>query len=65
MGCVKTIGYNKFPRQGNWLGKRVKVCFFYNSDKCIGGKIVREDYEEPFLTMLSLDDGRYVLATEC
>jgi hypothetical protein len=29
------------------------------------GTIIRDDMEEPFRTIISLDDGRVILATEC
>lgn len=31
----------------------------------IEGTIVRDDVEAPYHTIISLDDGRYVLTTEC
>lgn len=65
MGCVKSIGFDKFPEQGAWVGKRVKVCFHYDTQNAIGGEIVRDDVEFPAVTIIRLDDGRYVLATEC
>ena len=65
MGIEENISFDKFPKQGIWLGKRTKVCFHYNTDKIIMGTVVRDDNEEPFKTIISLDDGRVVLATEC
>lgn len=65
MGIEVNVGFNKFPKQGLWLGKRTKVCFHYNVDEIIMGTVVRDDNEEPFVTIISLDDGRVVLATEC
>ncbi len=65
MGNHENINISKFPRQGAWLGKRTKVCFHYDADSFITGTIVRDDSEEPFVTIISLDDGRVVLATEC
>ena len=64
MGIVDNISMNKFPKQGSWLGKRAKVIFRYD-DPIIMGTIVRDDSEEPWRTIISLDDGRVVLATEC
>lgn len=65
MGCVDTIKIDKFPKQGQWLHHKVEVCFHYDTSKTIGGIIVRDDREKPGRTIIKLDDGRYVLATEC
>jgi len=65
MGCVKTIGFNTFPMQGIDIGRKVKVYFSYDTSHTIQGEIVRDDAEHPFLTIIKLSDGRYVLATEC
>ena len=65
MGIEKNIGLNAFPKQSSELGKKVKVCFNYNTSKLIEGKIVRDDMEEPFRTIIELSDKRYVLGTEC
>jgi hypothetical protein len=64
MGCVENITADKFPKQGKWLGLRATVIFFYGGRE-IGGRIVRDDIEEPFKTIIALDDGRFVLAGEC
>jgi hypothetical protein len=65
MGVVKNVGFDHFPKQGTWLGKRARVCFRYDTANCIGATIVRDDSQEPFVTILQLDDGRYVLSSEC
>lgn len=65
MGVVQTIDYESFPKQGVWVGKRTKVCFKYDSSREIGGVFVRADREEPWVSIIRLDDGRHVLATEC
>lgn len=65
MGIEENITISKFPQQGSWLGKRTKVCFHYDSSSYIMGTIVRDDAEKPFKTIISLDDGRVVLTTEC
>lgn len=65
MGVVKNVGIVAFPKQGGWLGKRTRVCFNYDTDQIIMGTIVRDDYEDPWVTIISLDDGRVVLTTEC
>ena len=65
MGVHVNIGKDKFPKQSDWVGKRTEVCFNYNSKDTIMGTFVRDDEEEPNLTIIKLDDGRYMLATEC
>ena len=65
MGRHKSIAIDKFPKQGDLLGKRVMVCFHYNTKDIIHGIVVRDDTEEPYRTIIKLDDGLYVLATEC
>jgi hypothetical protein len=65
MGNVANIAIDKWPKQGQWLGKRTRVCFRYDTANTVMGTIVRDDAEEPFVTIISLDSGRVVLATEC
>lgn len=65
MGVVKNVGVDTFPKQGQWLGLRTRVCFKYDTSNTILGTIVREDAEEPGVLIIALDDGRYVLSTEC
>jgi len=65
MGCVDTITAEKYPKQGGHMKRRVEVAFHYDLDKKFGGFVVRDDAEEPWVTIIKLDDGRYVLATEC
>lgn len=65
MGVVKNIKIDSFPKQGDWLGLRVNVCFHYDLSCTIDGEIVREDAEEPYETIIRLDDGRFVRAQEC
>ena len=65
MGVVATVGIDTMPKQGPWLNKRTKVCFRYNTTRTIMGTIVRDDNEEPWRTIILLDDGRYIEASEC
>lgn len=65
MGCVKNISINSFPKQGRALNARVIVCFHYDTTKTIHGIIVRSDTEEPGEEIIKLNDGRYILSTEC
>lgn len=71
MGCVDTISYYNFPKQADSsykypeLGRRVEVCYHYDTKNMHYGKIVRSDREEPYVTIIALDNGRYILATEC
>jgi hypothetical protein len=65
MGCIKGITFAEFPKQGKMLGATVSVCFHYDTSKCIDGKIIRDDMEEPFETIIQLVDGRVVRGVEC
>ena len=65
MGIQKNVGYQEFPKQGAKPGKKVKVCFRYETDNIIEGEIVRDDREEPFETIIRLQDGRFVRSVEC
>lgn len=65
MGINPNIGFDKFPRQGTWLHRTVMVVFNYDLSHQVRGKIVREDVEAPGKLIIQLDDGRFVLATEC
>jgi len=65
MGRHKNITANIFPRQGTFLNKKVQVFFHYDTNKTIGGLVVRDDVEEPNLTIIKLSDNRYVLGEEC
>ncbi len=70
MGVVKGISAEAFPAQDTdasfgGVGARVRVCFNYDASRYIGGEVVRNDRQEPGRMIIKLDDGRYVLATEC
>jgi hypothetical protein len=65
MGIVPNVGFDTWPKQGGLLGKRTEVCFRYDTTKTVMGTIVRDDHQEPWITIISLDDGRVILATEC
>ncbi|MEN2468014.1 hypothetical protein [Ornithinibacillus sp. JPR2-1] len=65
MGVHQNISGSNYPRQGDFLNKRTKVCFNYDTKNYIGGTVIRDDREDPFLTLIKLDDGRYISSTEC
>lgn len=65
MGVVDNVGFDKFPNQTGWSGKRVEVCFNYDLSNTIRGTLIRDDLGEPFVGIIMLDDGRPVLTTEC
>ncbi len=65
MGCRANITIDQFPKQGEWLGKSCDVCFHYDTSKTVRGLCVRDDAEDPGITIFKLQDGRHVLATEC
>lgn len=54
-----------YPKQGTWHMKRTRVCFRFDTSNTIMGTIVREDDGKPHETIIALDDGRFVLTTEC
>jgi hypothetical protein len=65
MGNVANISAEHFPRQYEHVGKRTQVCFHYDTTRVLDGTVVRDDAEEPWITIIRLDDGRHVLASEC
>jgi hypothetical protein len=65
MGVVKNVDFDKFPQQSVFLGKGIRACFSYDISHAVNGTIVRMDIEAPYVTILKLDDGRFVLSTEC
>ena len=65
MGCVSTITWLEFPKQSEYVNRRVEVCFHYDTTKTMMGTILRDDREEPFETIIILDDGRILRGTEC
>lgn len=65
MGVKAYVNADKYPKQGAFLGKRVKVCFNYDTSRQFPGVVIRDDMTEPGLCIISLDDGRALLATEC
>lgn len=65
MGVVASVTRTSFPKQGSMLDQRVKVVFHYDFKNFVMGTVVRDDVEEPNKTIIKLDDGRYVLGTEC
>lgn len=65
MGVVDNISSWRIPSQGAFLGRRVKVCFNYDTSVLIRGVVVRDDAEAPGRMIIKLDTGFYVLSTEC
>lgn len=65
MGCVANVGACIFPKQGEFIGKRVGVCFNYDTSDVVSGVVVRDDADAPGVMIIALDNGRVVLATEC
>ena len=65
MGCVDTITAYNFPKQSEYVNRRCKVCFHYNTTKWIMGTVIRDDREEPYETLIRLDDGRVIRGVEC
>lgn len=65
MGVHASITAEQFPKQGSLVGKRVQVCFHFDSSRAFEGVCLRDDIEEPNRSVFHLDDGRVVLDTEC
>lgn len=65
MGVHENINLDRFPKQGTYLMQAVTVCFNYDPSRMINGIVVRDDAEEPGRMIIKLEDGRYVLSTEC
>lgn len=65
MGCIDTIDWYKFPAQSGMVNRRVKVCFHYDTSHFVNGTLIRDDREEPFETLIKLDDGRVIRGVEC
>lgn len=65
MGVVENITADHFPRQYEHAGKRCRVLFYFDTSRELSGTVLRDDAEDPWETIIQLDDGRVVLATEC
>lgn len=65
MGCISTIDAYHFPKQSEYVNRRCNVCFHYDTSVYIPGTVIRDDREEPFETLIKLDDGRVIRGTEC
>lgn len=65
MSNERIITHKKFPKQGHFLNKKTKVAFNFDTSHTLNGVIVRHDHEEPFVVIIKLDNGRYVLGKEC
>lgn len=62
---VASITFDTFPAQRDNLGREVKVCFHSDTSKTLKGTIVRADAEDPFVDIIQLENGKYILTTEC
>ena len=49
-------------KQGVYLGRVVTVKL---NNETTSGKIIRNDIDEPYITLIQLDDGRVIMASEC
>lgn len=65
MGVKAQITFEKFPVQTRWVGRRVLVCYHFDSSKTHLGTVVRDDKGEPYEMIIKLDNGRYVRSVEC
>lgn len=65
MGFCKNIKYDRFPKQSDDVGKEVLVCFHHDTSHTMKGTLVRDDMEDPYRTIIQLENGQFVLGTEC
>jgi len=65
MGNIPEITFDKYPEQGANVGRRVVVCYQYDTDNSHEGVCIRDDCSHPFTTIFQLDNKRVVLSTEC
>lgn len=65
MGVHSKIGVDRFPKQSTDVGTLARVTFHYDTSRDLRGTIIRSDAEDPWRTIIRLDDGRVVLSTEC
>lgn len=57
---------DKYPKQmEDSVGRRVLVVFTKDESDPVPGTVLRNDAEEPYLTIIQLDDGRVVTDTGC
>lgn len=65
MGVERNVGYGRYPKQGDFLGRGCTVVFDYDTTTPLRGTVIRDDEEHPYRCIIRLNDGRVVLATEC
>lgn len=65
MSVGTEIDYNTYPKQSGYVGRTVDIIFNYDRSKMIEGVFVREDIGKPYTMIIKLNDGRYVLSSEC
>lgn len=66
MGVEKNVSLTEFPKQyEDQVNQKVQVYFNYDTSQGILGTMVRSDAEDPYRGIIKLDDGRYILTTEC
>jgi hypothetical protein len=65
MGTTTQIDADTYPAQGDYNGRRVQVCYNYDTARTVDGTVIRDDKTAPWLTIIRTDDGRTVLSTEC
>lgn len=56
MGCHVNLTKDKYPEQGDLLGKEVEVCFHYDTSSVFRAVCIRDDIEAPFETIFQLVD---------
>lgn len=64
MTALGRITADSFPPQGKLLGRKVRVVLNHKPP-VLGGTLVRQDIAYPHVEIIQLDNGRFVLGTEC
>ena len=65
MGVIETVGADRFPRQSEYVGQPVRVCFDYDTSREFAGLVLRDDRDAPHEMLILLHDGRVVRDVEC
>ena len=65
MGATHLIDAERYPDQGQDVNERVSVWYHSTSHIRHTGTRIRHDIAAPYRTILALDNGRILDATEC
>lgn len=59
------VAHDRWPAQSADLFTRVRVAFKSDPSQEFDGRVIRDDMEPPYRTIIQLDDGRVLLGSEC